>query len=118
MPAKLLMLKTLVERSGIADEIITAKNTEEAKRLIDKQQFAYAFIDYEMPSENGPAVIRYLREKQVSCLIALETSADSQEYETNAREAGATEFVCTSYPSDQVEAEIVGILEKWKKERN
>lgn len=110
------MLTALIKHAKIAEEIVIAHTTEEAKQLIDTHVFTYAFIDYEMPSENGPAVIAYLREKQPHVFIALETSADSEEYERNARNAGATEFICTSYPADEVEAKVHDVLEKWRME--
>lgn len=110
-----MMLEALIRRSQIADELVIANSTEQAKALIDTHDFEFAFIDYEMPSEDGPAVIAYLREKQPRARIALQTSADSEEYEHNAREAGAEEFICTSYPTDEVEARVMGVLEKWKR---
>lgn len=112
--AKIMMLTALVKHAKIADEIVVAHTTEEAKKMINEHTFTYAFIDYEMPSENGPAVISYLREKQPNVFIALETSADSEEYERNARDAGATEFICTSYPADEVAAKVNDVLEKWR----
>jgi len=114
--AKMMMLVPMVEHAGIADEIITAKTTQEAKSVIDNTVIDFAFIDYEFPTENGPAVIAYLRGKQPNAKIALQTSANSESYKQDAFSAGATEFICTTLPMDEVEQIVTGVLTKWKAE--
>lgn len=114
---KMMMLEALVKHSNAFPEILTAVSTEEAKRLIDSHEIAAAFIDYEMPSENGPAVIRYLKEKQPQAHVALTTSSDSAEYERDAREAGAEAFICTTMEEDDVVGKIRSLLEEWNKKR-
>jgi DNA-binding NarL/FixJ family response regulator len=110
---KMMMLAALVEKSAISSSIVTAKTTEEAKRLIDAHQIAFAFVDYEMPTEEGPAVIQYLRKKNPKALIAMVTSGDSDRYRNGAKEAGADAFVCTSYGSEETEQKITDLLTEW-----
>jgi CheY-like chemotaxis protein len=111
-PAKQMFLARIVKRAGYTDVAI-ASTTEEAIALIDANpQIDAAFIDYEIPSEEGPAVIRHLREKNPSARIALVTS--EERYEEKGRAAGADAFVCTTYPENEVIARIENLLLEWQ----
>ena len=115
LDSKRTALRHFVERWDIDVDILEARTTEEAKRLIDDHDdIAYAFIDYEMPSECGPAVIAYLREKQPTAKIALVTSGSSDRYRNDGFNAGADEFVCTSLDQQTVERRLTDVLELWK----
>ncbi len=112
------MLSLLVKREGLGDDLRIARTTEEADVIIEEcEQIAFAFIDYEIPSAQGPSVINTLRRKHPSCLIALVTSSDSEQYRRRAMDAGANAFVCTSKPEDEVKKEIQDLLIAWKAER-
>jgi two-component system, response regulator RegA len=113
---KLQMLKKLVEQSGIATTILEARTSEEAKAVIDSNAIDAAFIDYEIPSENGPAIIAHLKSIQPEARIALVSACDSPVYHENAHNAGAEACLCTSYAEDQVVDSLLSILEKWKLE--
>jgi len=113
-PAKAMMLEAMGKKSGIDAEVIRAKTTDEAKGLIDTKKPSFAFIDYEMPTEDGPAVIAYLKEKVPSARIALVSSSNQEEYQKNAEKAGSEAYICTSFQSDEVEREIMDLLEDWK----
>ena len=114
-PMKRGMLQMMIERAQFPAELLLTASTEEAKRLINMHHdISHAFIDYEMPSENGPAVIAYLHDKNPAAHIALVTSADSEEYEREARNAGAEAFVCISKSADEVERTLMELLESWK----
>ena len=67
-----------------------------------------------MPMENGPAVIRYLKEKNPSARIALVSSSDSERYTSDATAAGAEKCICTSYQSDILAKEIGDLIDAWK----
>src|SRR5690606_19217166 len=61
---KTYFLKSLIKKADFPADILYATSTEEAKKVIDENpSIAFGFIDYEMPSENGPSVIKYLKEK-------------------------------------------------------
>ena len=111
---KVMMLTILVKKSGIAEKIVRARTTEEAKKLIDTEKPAFAFVDYEMPTEEGPAVIRYLKQKNSAARIALVSSSNAEEYVSNAKDAGAETCLCTSYEEDRVVADITDVLARWK----
>lgn len=116
--AKQLMLEGFVRHNHWKVEILTAASTDEAKKLIDKNpDIAFAFVDYEMPTEDGPAVIRYLKEKNPSARIALVSSSDSERYTSVATAAGAEKCICTSYQSDVVEKQLSELMESWKSQR-
>ena len=112
---KRLMLRALLRHLHWDSEILMARTTEEAKKLIDAHpDIAHAFIDYEMPSENGPAVIAYLKAKNPSARIALVSSSDSERYTSEAKAAGAEICICTSRESDEVEQTMKSVVETWK----
>ena len=113
--AKQLMLEGFVRHHHWKVEILTAASTDEAKKLIDKNpDIAFAFVDYEMPTEDGPAVIRYLKERNPNARIALVSSSDSDKYQNDATTAGAEKCLCTSYQSDVVSKEIADLIEEWR----
>ncbi len=110
---KAMMLQVLVKKSGIATTIVRASTTDEAKKLIDIEMPAFAFIDYEMPTEQGPAIIAYLKEKNPKARIALVSSSNSERRQKEALEAGAETCICTSFQEDEVVSAITETLTLW-----
>lgn len=107
-------LMNLVDRHLDEIHLIGAMTTEEAKEAIDANpDIIAAFIDYEIPTENGPAVIRYIKEKLPKCLVACVTGSSREEHRQNATGAGADKFVCTAIRSDQLEKTLSDILLEW-----
>lgn len=103
----------LVDRALPEVRMIGATTTDEAKAVIDAQQDIFgAFIDYEIPTENGPAVIAYLRKKFPSCRIACVTGG-GESYRRSATDAGADAFITTAAQADTVEKIILEILGLW-----
>lgn len=111
---KIMMLKALLHKAHAKDDIVVAHTTEEAARLIDAHAPTMAFIDYEMPSEQGPAVIAHLRTAVPEAKIAMVSSCNLDAYREDAFAAGADAYVCSSFAADDVERNILGILEEWK----
>ena len=110
--AKIDLMVAMLSKAGWRGEAVVAMTTEQAKELIDEDA-GYAFIDYYIPSENGPAVIAHLKEKNPSARIALVSSADTQTNFDEAREAGAEECICTTWESDRVESAFMSLLKDW-----
>ncbi len=111
---KILFLRHMLKCAKWTGNLLIAETIEEAKALIDVHpDISGAFIDYYIPSENGPAVIAYLRKKCPLSRIALVSSADNAENTARAKKAGAEAAVCTTHQSDFVEHEITGLLESW-----
>ena len=111
---KMFFLESILKHFAKDIPLIKAHTTEEAKKSIDDNpSIAYAFIDYEMPSENGPAVIEYLRGKSPDSRIALVTAFTSEQYKTEALEKGANAFVSTAYAEDEVVSTLKDLLIEW-----
>lgn len=111
---KALMLEVLVRQWGQADTLLRARTTEEAKEIIQRERVDFAFIDYYMPSEDGPAVIAHLKATHPNCRVALVSSANNSDNAAEATEAGAEAIICTSFQADEVERAIKDILQSWE----
>lgn len=113
--AKRAFLQSILKHVHWDGEVLTAATTEEALRLIvEHPDIAAAFIDYFIPLQNGPAVIRTLRAANARAKIALVTATDSQHNEEEARRAGADAFVCTSWPEPDVIQRLTDLLAVWQ----
>jgi DNA-binding NarL/FixJ family response regulator len=96
-------------------EILVATTSEASFAIIDAHpDIRAAFVDYYIPSTNGPAIIRYLREKIPSAHIVLVSSSSNPRNAAEAREAGADAVVCSSDHGDEVEKQLLDLLEEWK----
>jgi len=110
-----MMLEGMIKKSKMNVEILRARTTEEAISIINEHpDIAFAFVDYEIPSALGPAIISHLKETNPKAHIALCSSGNSEEYQKNAFEAGAEAYICTSFGEEDVEERVLGLLEKWK----
>ena len=113
-PWKMQFLRSMIERAKWQGDILEAWTTEEAKKLIDTHpEISAAFVDYYVPSECGPSVIRYLRAKNPNAKIALVSSADSKRNASEAISSGANAVLCTSDQSDVVEKSLMDLLADW-----
>lgn len=112
--AKLMLLKSLVRHAHWSGNVLIAETTAEAMRLIAEHDIGFAFIDYYIPSENGPAIILALKAKRPDAHCILVSSSDQQKNIDAAALAGAEGFVCTSWEGDRAERELLEILEQWK----
>ena len=113
--AKAAMLEGMVRHAwGKRVEILRAHTTEEALALITKRpQIAFAFVDYEIPTAEGPAVIAALQHANPSARIACVSASNLERYQKNAAETGAEAYICTSLDSDTVEQSISSLLMEW-----
>ncbi len=112
---KTYFLKSLIKKADFPADMLFAQNTTDAKKLIDENPgISFGFIDYEMPQDNGPSVIKYLKEKNPDARIALVTAYGSEKYHDDGTAAGAEEFVCTTWAEDDVARKIAEILDSWR----
>jgi CheY-like chemotaxis protein len=112
-PGKVMMLRGMLHMAGWKGQVLTADTTEEAMRTIDESHaIDAAFIDYYMPSRNGPAVIRHLRAKFPHAKIALVSSADNAKNAEEARDAGADSVLCTTLQDS--EERIKETVRRWR----
>lgn len=112
--AKIMLLQSLVRHVHWEGEVLIAETTAEAMRLIREHDIGFGFIDYYIPSENGPAIIRALKAARPESRCVLVSSSDQQKNIEEAQAAGAEGFVCTSWEGDRAEKAILDILEQWK----
>ncbi|HVW66466.1 MAG TPA: response regulator [Candidatus Peribacteraceae bacterium] len=113
-PQKIVLLQHFLHKAKWNGEIVTAETSEEAMTLIDEKDIGFAFIDYYIPSENGPAIIAYLKGKHPSAHAALVSSSDKKSNFDEATAAGAEACLCTTYQADEVEKAVMEVIEEWK----
>lgn len=113
-PEKILMLKHYLNVAGWTGEMLTAATCAEAYDILaGRSDLTAAFVDYYIPDDNGPAIIRRIKTKFPSCRVALVSSADDASNASESRSAGAEAVLCTSYRSDQVETAVLELLAGW-----
>ncbi len=113
-PEKMNFLLEMLKRAKWQGTVLTATTSEEAiEKLSQSTDIAAAFIDYYIPSSNGPTIIRSLKEKYPRARVALVSSADSKGNTAQAIAAGAERSICTSWPADELERSILATLDTW-----
>lgn len=113
-PGKIVLLQHFLNKAKWDGPVLVAQTSEEAIELIDKHaDIGFGFIDYYIPSDNGPAIIHHLKEIHPSARVALVSSSDAQSNYDEARAAGAETCVCTGYQADHVERTLMELLEEW-----
>lgn len=112
--AKREWMHHLVARQCPHWKLLMATTTEEAMAHVKSGPIFTALIDYEVPTENGPAVIAAVRERNPRAQIACVSSSGNDEYRKNALEAGANGYVCTSELPQEVERQMKLMLAEWQ----
>lgn len=110
--AKIDLIVAMLGRFHWRGDAIVAMTTEQAEELM-WEDVGYAFIDYYIPSKNGPALMKFLKEKNPNIRIALVSSSDKPENFEAARKAGAEACICTSWTADRVESKFEEVLKSW-----
>lgn len=112
--AKIMLLQGLLRHAHWPSAVYIARATEEAEQLIAKHDIAFAFVDFYIPSKNGPAVIRTLKAKNPAARCILVSSSDQQKNIDEATAAGAEGFVCTSWEGNRAETLLLENIAAWK----
>ena len=111
---KIKMIRHFLALMKWNGDVHVAHTTEEAFRFIDSSDdVSYACVDYYIPSQNGPAIIRRLKGKFPAYAIALVSSADNERNAKEAKEAGAEAVICTTHRSDEVERAFKDLVTDW-----
>lgn len=111
-------LQSFIEKQ-LDVELLLATTSEEAfERIHEHMEITFAFIDYEIPTQNGPSIIKELTKQHPNCKVALVTASPGETYKQNALDAGATGYICTTWPLDQTESAITHLLDQWNTENN
>ncbi len=111
---KLMLLERVLGHAKWPGDIVVARTTDEAEALIAAHDIGFAFVDYYMPSKNGPAVIHALKAKHPAAHVVLVSSSDRQHNIDEAMAAGAEGFVCTTWQADRVESALLGVIDEWR----
>ncbi len=112
--AKRMLLHGLLHHAKWPGEVLVAETTEQALELIEKHpDIGFAFIDYYIPSQNGPAIIKALKTKNPSAHVVLVSSSEQQENIDEAKAAGAEDFVCSTWDGERTPNKIFEILHEW-----
>ncbi len=112
--AKIQVEKHALYAANWSGEVLIAMTTEEADKILDQYEIAAAFIDYYVPSTNGPAFITKLKAKYPACKVILVTSANNPKNIAEAIDAGAMGAVYTG--SIDTEAQLEQYVLSWKVE--
>ena len=110
---KIDLIRSMLVHLTCDTEPLIAMTTEDAMRLIDTHDITHAFVDYYIPTKNGPAIISYLKAKNPAAHIALVSSSDNPRRNAEAKNAGAEACICTSDEMDTVEQAFRDLLENW-----
>lgn len=110
---KIVMLKHFLKVAGWQGQTLIAETSEQAASLLKKHTIDFAFVDYYIPSTNGPSIIRSLKTAFPSCRIALVSSAENARNFAEAKAAGAEGTICSTHRSDEVEKAFRSLLEDW-----
>jgi len=116
-PVKTQLLRSILKKTSWQIPVLVASSTEQAMSLIDEHRdISFAFVDYYIPSENGPAIIGYLKTEHPKCRIALVSSSDNTENRAEAQEKGAEAFICTSWAPDRTEKALLDLIKSWRED--
>lgn len=111
---KIQLMQLMLRHAKWPGEVLIAHTTEEATDLIAAHDIGFGLIDYYIPSQNGPAIIKALKERNSDARIALVSSSDKQSNVDEAVGAGADVCICTSYGSKEVEESFMDLLNEWR----
>ena len=112
--AKIQVEKDAIRAANWPGDILIAMTTEEAEKILTQHEITAAFIDYYVPSTNGPAFILQLIRKYPACKVILVTSANNPKNIAEAIDAGAIGAVYTG--SIDAEEQLEQYVLNWKAE--
>jgi response regulator of citrate/malate metabolism len=114
-PAKIALLQKYLDAVNWDAPVLIAETSDDAMTLIDSTPtIGFGLIDFYIPSQNGPAIIRYLKTANPSARIALVSSGKEPRNLEEAKMAGAETSICTHDPAQIVERDLTRLLKDWK----
>src|SRR6266496_1779747 len=95
-------------------EVVTANNGREALDCVDAMLPDLIILDVMMPELNGYEVCRRLRSKPTIANrpIMMLTAQDSLEERINGLEAGADDYMCKPFETDELQARVKALLRR------
>jgi DNA-binding NtrC family response regulator len=100
-------------------EVDTARELEEAEKLIESNDYAVAILDLRLGvahNADGLEITKVLHQRQPETRIVVLTAYGSAEMEDDARRCGADAFLRKPKPLSQVAQVIQGLLESPSKQ--
>jgi CheY-like chemotaxis protein len=92
-PLMARIVASLLKRDGIAADITTATDSEQAADLLHRGGFDCILLDYLLPGVNGQEFLQLLRQVDRSTPVVALTGAGSEEVAVGMMKAGATDYV-------------------------
>jgi DNA-binding NtrC family response regulator len=95
-------------------EVDTARELEEAEKLIEQNEYAVAILDLRLGvahNADGLEITKVLAQRQPSTRIVVLTAYGSTEMEDDARRCGADAFLRKPKPLSQVAQVIQGLID-------
>ena len=115
-PEKTDMLLKAIHAAEWDIEIAVALTTEQAYEIMKKRRVDFAFMDYYIPNDNGPHMIKRLKNRNADARIALVSSSKKPSNLQEALEACAGSLVQIVVSAHVVAAQLSELLQKWKSE--
>ena len=110
-PMMHVRLRSILGGLGYDDDALSfAANIAEAKRLLDEQAFAMAFIDVGLPDGNGIDLIRDLHKRDRALPILVISAWSEEQIIVNALQAGATGYLLKERDDIEITLSIRSIL--------
>lgn len=110
-PMMHVRLRSILGGLGYGDDALSfAANIAEAKRLLDEQAFAMAFIDVGLPDGNGIDLIRDLHKRDRALPILVISAWSEEQIIVNALQAGATGYLLKERDDIEITLSIRSIL--------
>jgi len=110
-PIMHVRLRSILGGLGYNDEVLSfASNIAEARRLLDEQVFAMAFVDVGLPDGNGVDLIRDLHKRDQALPILVISAWSEEQIILNALQAGATGYLLKERDDIEISLSIRSIL--------
>jgi len=106
-----ILLKKILIKQGF--QITVANNGEEARHLLEREQFDAVLTDWMMPHMDGIELIRFIRANiRPTPLIIMITALVSETAKKYALESGADEFIAKPIDTDDIVVRVNDGLKK------
>lgn len=112
-PEKIDYLLKAIHATEWDIEVVTALTTEDAYEIMRKRRVDFAFIDYYIPNDNGPHLIKRLKNRNADARVALVSSSKKPSNLKEALDAGAETTLCTSDPAHVLASQVDTLLREW-----
>ena len=83
--------------------VAEADNAQEALKLLSRQQFEVAVVDYNMPGISGVELLQRMKEDDVDTEVIILTGQGSIESAVQAMKLGACDYLTKPFPLDDLE---------------